>query len=71
MLEDTFITIVVERTKFPPWGNKHGTSARPNNVEINPKEGVKFFMPKKSGHKLNKGDKITFMKDYIKLLIFL
>ena len=61
MLEDTFITIVVERTKFPPWGNKGGTSARSNNVEINPKNGVKFYMPKKSGHKLNKGDKITFM----------
>ena len=26
-----------------------------------PKNGVKFYMPKKSGHKLNKGDKITFM----------
>ncbi|PPR47732.1 MAG: Acetophenone carboxylase delta subunit [Alphaproteobacteria bacterium MarineAlpha5_Bin9] len=61
MLEETFITSVVERTKFPPWGIKGGKSARANNVKIVTENGEIFNMPKKSGHKLNKGDKITFM----------
>ena len=61
MLEDTFITTVVERTKFPPWGIKDGCTGRANNVEVNQKKGKKFNMPKKSGFKLSKGDKITFM----------
>ena len=61
MLEDTYITTVVERTKLPPWGIKGGKGARANNVEVLKKNGKKFFMPKKSGYKLNKGDTITFM----------
>ena len=61
MLEDTFITTVVERTKNPPWGIKEGISGRANNVEVNKQNGKKFNMPKKSGYKLSKGDKITFM----------
>jgi len=61
MLEDTFITTVVERTKFPPWGINKGKEGRANNVEIVKKNGEKFYMPKKSGYKLEKGDKITFL----------
>ena len=61
MLEDTFITTVVERTKFPPWGINKGKEGRANNVEVIKKSGEKFYMPKKSGYKLNKGDKITFL----------
>jgi N-methylhydantoinase B len=61
MLEDTYITTVVERTKLPPWGIKGGKDARANNVEVLKKNGKKFFMPKKSGYKLNKGDSIKFM----------
>ena len=61
MLEETFITTVVERTKLPPWGIKGGKAARANNVEVLKKNGKKFNMPKKSGYKLNKGDTITFM----------
>ena len=61
MLEDTFITTVVERTKLPPWGINGGKEGRANNVEIVKKNGEKLYLPKKSGYKLNKGDKITFM----------
>ncbi|PPR41963.1 MAG: Acetophenone carboxylase delta subunit [Alphaproteobacteria bacterium MarineAlpha5_Bin12] len=61
MLEDTFITTVVERTKNPPWGIKQGLEGRANNVEVNKKNGEKFNMPKKSGHKLSQGDKISFL----------
>ena len=61
MLEDTYITTVVERTKLPPWGIKGGKDARANNVEVLKKNGKKFYMPKKSGYKLNKGDSIKFM----------
>ena len=61
MLEDTFITTVVERTKLPPWGINKGKEGRANNVEVIKKSGEKFYMPKKSGYKLNKGDKITFL----------
>ncbi len=61
MLEETFITTVVERTKLPPWGIKGGKVARANNVEVFKKNGKKLNMPKQSGYKLNKGDTITFM----------
>ena len=59
--QDTFITTVVERTKLPPWGINKGKEGRANNVEVIKKSGEKFYMPKKSGYKLNKGDKITFL----------
>ena len=61
MIEETFITTVVERTKNPPWGIKDGKSGRANNVQVIKKNGDKFFMPKKSGYKLDKGDKIIFL----------
>ena len=61
MIEETFITTVVERTKNPPWGIKDGKAGRANNVQVIKKNGDKFFMPKKSGYKLNKGDKIIFL----------
>ena len=61
MIEDTFITTVVERTKNPPWGIKDGKAGRANNVQVIKKNGDKFFMPKKSGYKLDKGDKIIFL----------
>ena len=58
MIEETFITTVVERTKNPPWGIKDGKAGRANNVQVIKKNGDKFFMPKKSGYKLDKGEKI-------------
>ena len=61
MIEETFITTVVERTKNPPWGIKDGKAGRANNVQVIKKNGEKFFMPKKSGYKLDKGDKIIFL----------
>ena len=61
MIEETFITTVVERTKNPPWGIKYGKAGRANNVQVIKKNGDKFFMPKKSGYKLDKGDKIIFL----------
>ena len=51
---------VVERTKFPPWGINSGKEGRANNVEVLKKNGKKFYMPKKSGYKLGKGDSIVF-----------
>ena len=60
MLEETYITTVVERTKFPPWGINSGKEGRANNVEVLKKNGKKFYMPKKSGYKLGKGDSIVF-----------
>ena len=61
MIEETFITTVVERTKNPPWGIKDEKAGRANNVQVIKKNGEKFFMPKKSGYKLDKGDKIIFL----------
>ncbi len=61
MIEETYITTVVERTKNPPWGIKDGKAGRANNVQVIKKNGDKFFMPKKSGYKLDKGDKIIFL----------
>ena len=61
MIEETFITTVVERTQNPPWGIKDGKAGRANNVQVIKKNGDKFFMPKKSGYKLDKGDKIIFL----------
>tara|TARA_Y100000590_G_scaffold465574_1_gene638270 strand:- start:259 stop:1968 length:1710 start_codon:yes stop_codon:yes gene_type:complete len=61
MLEETFITTVVERTKLPPWGIKGGKEGRANNVKVIKNNGEKFYMPKKSGYKLQKGDYVIFM----------
>ena len=60
MLEETYITTVVERTKFPPWGINNGKEGRANNVEVIKKTGQNLSMPKKSGYKLSKGDRIIF-----------
>ena len=57
MIEETFITTVVERTKNAPWGINDGKTGRANNVQVIKKNGDKFYMPKKSGYKLEKGDK--------------
>ena len=59
MLEETYVTTVVERTNFPPWGVNNGKAARPNNVILNTKNG-KLNVPKKTGLKLNKGESIIF-----------
>ena len=48
MLEETYITTVVERTKFPPWGINKGKEGRANNVEVLKKSDKNFYMPKKS-----------------------
>ena len=59
MLESTYVTTVVERTNFPPWGVNNGKAARSNNVILNTKNG-KLNVPKKTGLKLNKGESIIF-----------
>ena len=59
MLEETYVTTVVERTNFPPWGVNNGKAARSNNVILNTKNG-KLNVPKKTGLKLNKGESIIF-----------
>ena len=61
MLEETFITTVVERTKFPPWGINGGKEARANDVILIKNNGEKTNIPKKTGYKLNRGDKIIFV----------
>ena len=61
MLEETFVTTVVERTKLPPWGINEGKSARANNVILKKVNGEKINIPKKTGFKINKGEKITFI----------
>ena len=59
MLEETYVTTVVERTNFPPWGVNNGKAARSNNVILITKNG-KLNVPKKTGLKLNKGESIIF-----------
>ena len=59
MLEETYVTTVVERTNFAPWGVNNGKAARSNNVILNTKNG-KLNVPKKTGLKLNKGESIIF-----------
>ena len=59
MLEETFVTTVVERTKFPPWGIKEGGEGRANNVILNRKNEY-INVPKKTGLKLDKGDCVMF-----------
>ena len=59
MLEETYVTTVVERTNFPPWGVNNGKAGRSNNVILITKNG-KLNVPKKTGLKLNKGESIIF-----------
>ena len=59
MLESTYVTTVVERTNFPPWGVNNGEAGRSNNVILITKNG-KLNVPKKTGLKLNKGESIIF-----------
>jgi len=59
MLEETYVTTVVERTNFPPWGVNNGEAGRSNNVILITKNG-KLNVPKKTGLKLNKGESIIF-----------
>ena len=59
MLEETFVTTVVERTKFAPWGINNGESARANNVILK-SNNKKINVPKKTGLKLHKGDTVIF-----------
>ena len=54
MLEETYVTTVVERTNFPPWGVNNGKAARSNNVILNTKNG-KLNVPKKTGLKFKTG----------------
>ena len=61
MLEETFVTTVVERTKLPPWGINKGKSARANNVMLKKVNGGEINIPKETGFKINKGEKITFI----------
>ena len=59
MLEETFVTTVVERTKFAPWGINNGESARANNVILKSNK-KKINVPKKTGLRLHKGDTLVF-----------
>jgi len=59
MLEETYVTTVVERTKFPPWGINEGGPGRANNVILKSKN-KSSNVPKKTGLKLHKGDSLVF-----------
>lgn len=59
MLEETYVTTVVERTKFPPWGINEGGEGRANNVILN-RKNESSNVPKKTGLKLHKGDSLIF-----------
>jgi N-methylhydantoinase B len=39
MLEDSFVTSVVERQKTPPWGLAEGLSGRPNAIDLRQPDG--------------------------------
>jgi N-methylhydantoinase B len=46
MLEDTYITPVLERTKNPPWGLEGGGEGRANNVIVHYPDGTTRSVPK-------------------------
>jgi len=56
MLEDTYVTTVVERTKNPPWGLEGGRSARANNALILRQGGEVEARPKDTRIPVLKGD---------------
>jgi N-methylhydantoinase B len=41
MLEDTYVTSVVERSKNPPWGLEGGGQGRPNSAALRYPDGTR------------------------------
>ncbi|WP_210526663.1 hydantoinase B/oxoprolinase family protein [Rubellimicrobium arenae] len=56
MLEDTYVTTSVERTKNPPWGLEGGQSARANDALILRQDGTVESRPKHTRIAVRKGD---------------
>ena len=55
MLEDSFVTTVIERTKTPPWGLEGGQTARPNGGALRGRKGARTEIAKTTGMKVAKG----------------
>ncbi len=55
MLEDSFVTTVIERTKTPPWGLEGGQTARPNGGALRGRDGARTEIAKTTGMKVAKG----------------
>ena len=55
MLEDSFVTAVIERTKTAPWGLEGGQTARPNGGTLRGRDGERTEFAKTTGMKVAKG----------------
>ena len=55
MLEDSYVTTVIERTKTPPWGLEGGQTARPNGGAVRGLDGARTEIAKTTGMKVAKG----------------
>jgi N-methylhydantoinase B len=55
MLEDSYVTSAVERTKTPPWGLEGGGEARPNGVAVRHADGSRIEFGKATRLKVPKG----------------
>jgi N-methylhydantoinase B len=55
MLEDTYMTPVIERTKNPPWGLEGGGIARANNATVIYADGSTADIPKTTRYLVPKG----------------
>ena len=58
MTEDCYVTTVVERTKFPPWGLNGGLDGMPNNAIIEYIDGKRVNVPKSTRLFVPKGAKL-------------
>lgn len=62
LLEDSFVTTAVERTKLPPWGLLGGHDGRPNAVRYRRADGTASeIFGKITGLKLRKGDVLELL----------
>ena len=55
MLEDTYVTTAVERTKTPPWGLEGGGTGRPNGAAVITPTGEVIDKPKATRLSAQKG----------------
>jgi N-methylhydantoinase B len=55
MLEDSYVTSAVERTKTPPWGLEGGGAGRPNGVALRQPDGTRTRFGKATRLKVPKG----------------
>jgi N-methylhydantoinase B len=55
MLEDSYVTSAVERTKTAPWGLEGGGEARPNGVAVRHPDGTRRHFGKATRLKVQKG----------------